>query len=100
MHCSLNTAQMSERLEEMAALGREGLTGARRSSTHAELRFAAGSGIRERVERVVAAEADCCAFLTMRVTDEGDAVTLTIDAPEDAAPLLGDLLDAFGVSAG
>lgn len=63
--------------------------------TRARLRFAAGAGIRERVDAIVAAESSCCAFLTMRVTDEPDAVVLTIDAPEDAELVLVELVDAF-----
>lgn len=41
------------------------LTPLRNDGTRAELRFAAGAGVRERVDAIVAAESDCCAFLTM-----------------------------------
>ena len=41
------------------------------------------------------AESDCCSFLDMTVTDEPDAVVLTIDAPDDAEPVLGELVSAF-----
>jgi len=61
----------------------------------ATLRFAAGAGVRERLAAVVAAEADCCAFLTMGVYDEPDVVVLTIDPPAGAEPMLHELVDAF-----
>jgi hypothetical protein len=43
----------------------------------------------------VAAEASCCAFLAMGVADEADAVALTIEAPEDAEPVLAELVEGF-----
>jgi hypothetical protein len=36
---------------------------------HAELRFAASDGVRDRVEAIVRAEAQCCAFLDVEVRD-------------------------------
>jgi len=86
---------MSQRLGEMAALGAAALLDVRHVGRHAELRFAARTGVRERVEAVVAAESECCAFLTMRVTGARDAIVLTIDAPEGAEPVQQELVDAF-----
>jgi hypothetical protein len=93
--CSLNASEFPERLAEMADLGRAALIDARTEPTRAQLRFAAGAGVRARVEAIVAAESQCCAFLTMRVSDEPDTVVLTIDAPEDAQLVLAELVDAF-----
>jgi hypothetical protein len=83
------------RLAEMAALGGAALVDACQDAAHAELRFAAAPGVHRRVEAIVAAESQCCAFLTMRVTGEPDTIVLTIDAPEGAEPVLQELLDAF-----
>src|SRR3954454_2096939 len=69
--CALGASDMSQRLAEMAALGAAALLDVRHVGRHAELRFAARTGVRERVEAVVAAESECCAFLTMRVTGAG-----------------------------
>jgi hypothetical protein len=93
--CSLNASELPARLDEMAALGRAALIDARTEPTRAQLRFAAGIGVRARVEAIVAAESECCAFLDMRVSDEPDSVVLTIDAPEDAELVLAELVDAF-----
>jgi len=93
--CSLSSTELPRRQAEMAELGRAALVDVRHDSTRAELRFAAGDGVRERVEAFAAAEAQCCPFLTMRVSDEADVVLLTLDAPEDADGLLADLVDAF-----
>jgi hypothetical protein len=93
--CSLSATELPVRQTQMAVLGRDALVAARVAGTHAELRFAAGAGVRERVQRLVAAESQCCAFLTMRLDDAPGEVRLTIDAPEDAEPVLGELVNAF-----
>jgi hypothetical protein len=93
--CSLSAAERPARHAQMAELGRDALIEAHLDGTHAELRFAARAGVRERVQSFVAAESQCCAFLTMHVDDAPDAVRLTIDAPEDAVPVLEDLVGAF-----
>jgi hypothetical protein len=96
--CSLSATDLPTRLQEMTDLGRDALLDSDLDGARARLRFAAGVGIRERVEAIVAAESSCCAFLTMLVTDEPDAVVLTVDAPEDAEPVLAELVDAFTVA--
>jgi hypothetical protein len=93
--CSLNASELPARLAEMADLGHAALVDARTEPTRARLRFAANAGVRARVEAIVAAESQCCAFLQMRVHDEPDTVVLTIDAPENAEPVLAELVDAF-----
>lgn len=95
--CSLDAADLSARLAQIADLGRDALLGARRDGAHARLRFAAGPGIRPRVEAIVAAESRCCPFLAMRVDEPPGEVVLTIDAPEDAELVLAELVDAFVV---
>jgi hypothetical protein len=97
--CSLSAADLPERLQQMALLGRDALLDAHVDGRYARLRFAAGEGVRERVDAIVAAESRCCAFLTMRVTGEPDVVALSIDAPEDAEPVLAELVDAFTADA-
>jgi hypothetical protein len=93
--CSLSAPDFATRETEIAELRRAALIDARQDGVHAELRFAAGDGVRERIEALVAAESSCCSFLTMHVADEADVVRLTIDAPADAEVILGELVDAF-----
>ncbi|WP_445149965.1 hypothetical protein [Baekduia sp. Peel2402] len=93
--CSLTATELPQRLAEMSDLGRAALIDAHTDATRAELRFAAGTGVRDRIEAIVAAESQCCAFLDMAVTDEPDTVVLTIVAPEDAELVLEELVDAF-----
>jgi hypothetical protein len=93
--CSLSAVELPQRLAEMAELGRAALIEVRTEPTRAQLRFAAGAGMRDRVQAVVAAESQCCAFLTMSVTDEPDSVVLTIEAPGGAEVVLAELVGAF-----
>ena len=93
--CSLTARDLSARLDEIAALGRSALRRTRREEAHAELRFAASDGIRDRVEAVVAAEAACCAFLSMHVTESHEEIVLKIDTAEGGEPVLHELVDAF-----
>lgn len=93
--CTLSATDLRARLAEMAELGRDALLEVELGGTHATLRFAAGADVRDRVMRVVAAEAACCAFLVMDVSDEPDAVVLSITAPEDAEVVLRELVDGL-----
>ena len=45
---------------------------------------------------VVAAEAECCPFLDMRLTEGEDSIELVVEAPAGAEPVLGDLVAAMG----
>jgi hypothetical protein len=93
--CSLKPTELPARLAEITTLGDDALIDVYRAPGHAELRFAAGDGIRDRVEAIVHAEAHCCAFLNMEVRDEPDLVVLRITASPDADLALAQLVDAF-----
>jgi hypothetical protein len=93
--CSLTVTELPARLAEMSAIGQAGLLSAETTGTQATLRFRCESGTRERLAAVVAAEAECCPFLNMTLTDEPDAIELIIDAPTGAEPVLDDLVAAF-----
>jgi hypothetical protein len=94
--CSLSAGELPVRQAQMADLGRDALIGAAVDGGRAELSFKGASSVRERVERFVAAEGECCAFLTMRVEETPGEVRLTIEAPEGAEPVLEELVAAFG----
>lgn len=93
--CSLNAGELTHRFAEISNLGREALLDAEPTELGATLRFTPEPGVQARLARIVAAESECCGFLTMAVRSESDAVVLTIAAPEGAEPVVRDLLDAF-----
>jgi hypothetical protein len=93
--CSLDASALSDRLAHMAELGGSALLDAGIDGRGARLRFTAGGEVRRRLDGIVAAEARCCAFLRMDVTEAPGALTLSIVAPAGAEPVLEDLVDAF-----
>lgn len=92
--CSLDTSELPRRLEKMAAIGRTDLLAADVDGRRAVLSFRPAA--RERLAAIVAAEAECCPFLDMRLDSGTHAVaTLAIEAPAGAEPVVQDLVAAF-----
>jgi|SRR5215207_7736503 len=93
--CSLSADELPVRLAEMTAVGDEALDSADVSGTRAVLRFRTGRDIRERLAAIVAAEAQCCAFLDMELGDDDEAIVLIVDAPAGAEPVVEELVESF-----
>lgn len=93
--CPLDAGALSDRLAHMAELGGAALLDARIDGRRALLRFAAGKEVRGRLDGIVAAEARCCPFLGMNLTEEPGTLTLTIIGPAGAEPVVEDLVTAF-----
>jgi len=94
--CTLGAADLTVRSEEIRALGRDGLLDvAVEDDGRVVLRFRGNSAIRERVEALVAAERECCAFLDFRVEHGPDAIVLTISAPDGGAEMLHEFALTF-----
>lgn len=91
--CTLDAAALGERTAAMRRIGERALVSAHSDGGHAELRFAPDA--RPEVEAIVAAEAECCAFLTMDLRDAGDELVLTVAAPARAEAVVDGLVAAF-----
>jgi hypothetical protein len=90
---------MPAREGELRALGREALLAVERSEARATLRFRRDPATRARVERMVALESECCAFVDFELHDTGHALVLTLRTPdggEAAMHMLADLLSSDG----
>jgi hypothetical protein len=94
--CSLGTSDLRRRLAEIAAIGAESLTGHQADEGRHLLRFRADSGTRRRLEEIVAAEAECCAFLDLALEERDDELLLSIAAPPDGQAVADELAAAFG----
>jgi hypothetical protein len=92
--CSLDAARLQAREAELASLGRSMVSVSRPEGAPVTLRFTAAQETRDRLDRIVAAEAECCPFLDMKVR-EGETLELAIDGPEDAAPVVDGLVEAI-----
>jgi hypothetical protein len=92
--CSLDAARLQAREVELASLGRSMVSVSQPEAAPVTLRFTADQETRDRLDRIVAAEAECCPFLDMKVR-EGETLELTIDGPEGAAPVIDGLVEAI-----
>jgi hypothetical protein len=93
--CTLGAADLEVRLAELRALGSDALLDVSEEAGRAVLRFRSGPDVARRVDAVVAAEAECCAFLDFHVEHGSEATVLTIAAPDDAAAIVHELAGAF-----
>jgi len=89
--CSLSAAANAIRKSEWTALLDRALIGRRRvnGGMRVDLKDLPGVGVE--LERLLAAERDCCPFLTLSIEKAEAAVALTVTAPPPAAALLGEL---------
>jgi hypothetical protein len=62
------------------------------------LRFRADRQTRERLEGIIAAEAQCCSFLRFDLSEQGGELRLSVTGPEGAEPVTSDLVNAFGAA--
>jgi hypothetical protein len=97
--CTLGAGDFETRRSELTALGRRSLISVDRSKTGpVVLSFKSDTETRSELERIVHAEAECCAFLQMTITVR-DSLKLTIDGPDDAGPVIDELVGAFAAEA-
>jgi hypothetical protein len=92
--CFLDAAGLRARESELARLGHSLISVSRRDRAPVVLRFTADEETRNRLDRIIAAEAECCPFLEMKVR-EGETLELSIDGPDDAAPVIAGLVSAI-----
>ena len=93
--CTLSATDLRARSEQLRALGGDGLLHASEAEGRAVLRFRPDTSVRKRVEAVVAAESECCAFLDFQLEHGEDATVLTISAPNGGAEMVHELAAAL-----
>jgi hypothetical protein len=93
--CSLGAGDLRRRLQEIAAVGAEGLIERRLEGGRHLLRFRSDATTRGRIEAIVAAEAKCCSFLDLSLEERGGELVLSIGSPEDGRPVAAELAAAF-----
>lgn len=91
--CTLTTGDYAERMEWIAALNRADLRSSRLEGTvlTLEYRMEAAPKVHELVQR----ERECCALLEFAVSEQGDAIVLSIRAPEESDASAFHLLAPF-----
>lgn len=97
--CSLDSGDLEDRRAELRALAQRSLISvARPHGTPVVLTFKNDPATKAALERIVAAESECCPFLEMTLADR-DSLELAIDGPEDAGPIVDDFVSAFAAEA-
>ncbi|HVO53028.1 MAG TPA: hypothetical protein VMT37_01305 [Solirubrobacterales bacterium] len=78
--CSLSAGELSQRLEEIAAVGASSLIDQREEGGRQLLRFRGDAETHRRLRAIVAAEAECCPFLELALETQGGELVLTVAA--------------------
>lgn len=98
--CSLGAGDLEQRLATIAEIGAESLIDRREDGGRHVLRFRRDNRTRERLEEVIAAEAECCAFLDLFLDDDGEHLVLSVAAPEAGQATADGFALAFAAPAG
>ncbi len=93
--CTLGASDLSQRLDEIATLGADSLIAHELKDDAHTLRFRRDDGTRDQLEGIIAAEARCCSFLDLSVSERDDDLVLAIAAPEGGEQLAEALALAF-----
>jgi hypothetical protein len=88
--CSLPAAQYRDRTDEIRRFAHDAVRD--RHAIDGGVRLTFDATARERLEAFVAAEGECCPFLTMDLRTAGDGLVLEVTGPEAAAPVIAELL--------
>lgn len=99
--CTLNAVDQPARMVQIAALGRDALLDVRRDGLRRELRFAATGDVQHRLEALVAAELQCCAFLGFELRRDSDEhIVLRVETTADGQAALDEFVAGFRRPAG
>ncbi len=93
--CSLGASDFQQRLSEIAEVGAASLIGREEEGGRHILRFRFDPTTRHRLAQIVAAEAECCSFLDLALTEHDGELILTLAAPAEAQPVVDELAVAF-----
>jgi hypothetical protein len=95
--CSLSATDLQTRLDEIAAVGTASLIRHDFDGERYRLRFRRDPETRRRLEAIVAAEAECCSFLDLRLAEENGELVLLIAAPQGGHLVAKQLAAAFAL---
>jgi hypothetical protein len=95
--CSLTAGAAGDRKADWHALLARALISRTSIRDGVRLELRDSPGVRRELERLVAAERECCSFMTMSVDmADRELLLLAVTAPELAAPILDQMLSGGG----
>ena len=89
--CTLTPGQYRDRTAGLAALARDGLVTREPTQSGRRLTFARSDELERKLRAAIAAEAECCPFLTLALDHRHEHLVLDISGPEDARPVIAEL---------
>jgi hypothetical protein len=89
--CSLTPGDAATRAAETTEIARAALRRREPIDRGARLVFGAADETEARLQRIVAAERECCPFLTLDLRRAGDELLLDVTGPPDAQPIVAAL---------
>lgn len=89
--CSLTAADYRRRTDQIGELAAVSLRPAEAIRNGLRLAFAHTGGNHRRLRDLVAAEAECCSFLTFDLRREVDELWLEVTGPAEAQPVIEDV---------
>ena len=89
--CTLGAGARAERQAFVERLWHDALIAGESTDTGLRLRLRDDADVETRARELIAAEQDCCAFLTFELERQEDELVLQISGPPDARPIV----DAF-----
>jgi hypothetical protein len=92
--CTLNPAEMRDRLAAIDALASDALLDQREIPGGLRTTFRDAPDVERRVRELVAAESRCCAFLSFAVGREDDTLWLDITGAPEARPVIDQFFAA------
>jgi MerR family copper efflux transcriptional regulator len=92
--CSLTVAEGAERAARWRALLDTHLLGRTATTLGQRLAFPCDTAVADELDTLVAAERDCCPFLTLNVERFDDTLILDITGPPDAAAIVETMFGA------
>ncbi|HWM55564.1 MAG TPA: hypothetical protein VNO20_09270 [Solirubrobacterales bacterium] len=98
--CSLGTSALEQRLAAIADIGADSLVSRETRGDQHLLRFRSSDEIRRRLEGIVAAEAECCSFLDLSLTEKDGELALSIAAPAAGQAIADELAATFATDLG
>jgi hypothetical protein len=93
--CSLSAGELQERLAAAAEIGAASLIDRQSDGERHVLRFRADPPTRARLEAIVTAEARCCSFLDLSLSEAGGVLVLLIAASQGGEATAEGLAAAF-----
>ena len=96
--CSLDAGELERRLATIGEVGAKSLVDRQEDSGRHLLRFRPDPGVRERLEGIIDAESQCCAFLDLSLQEDGDHLILSVAAPEAGQATADGFAMAFTAS--